>query len=337
MVSINLRKDECLKLDRGLTDLFRFLSCLLVAGSHYSQYYINSNVNYGIIIKLLSTQGGYLGVAVFFLLSGYGLMSSMLTRPKKFMDFIKRRVKKVYLPAVIVSLVWIILLFIMPQLQPYTTGISNSVVKGYVFKAFIDVFLFRFCDSVLWFIKIIIILSILLYWYAWLYRRQSIISAFLLLIIGSIATMVFAFYNVGSFAIVSIPLFSIGAIMTQFGNWFYKHRNIIIVVGMVILTILFVVFYNKHIMVAIHGLINYVIILILVRVCSSIDIRITNISDIFSGISYELYLTHKKLLILLEVYAPTMPLVYYLMIAILFAYIVYYIRIIINGRYKYAR
>lgn len=43
---------------------------------HYSQYICSNNCSDSIFYKMFSTQGGYLGVAIFFFLSGYGLIES---------------------------------------------------------------------------------------------------------------------------------------------------------------------------------------------------------------------------------------------------------------------
>lgn len=41
---------------------------------HYSQYICSNNYSDSIFYKVFSTQGDYLGVSIFFFLSGYGLM-----------------------------------------------------------------------------------------------------------------------------------------------------------------------------------------------------------------------------------------------------------------------
>lgn len=64
------------ELDRNVTDLVKFLSCLLVALHHYSQYVVSQNISHNVFYEAVSSQGGFLGVAIFFFLSGYGLMKS---------------------------------------------------------------------------------------------------------------------------------------------------------------------------------------------------------------------------------------------------------------------
>lgn len=93
--------------DRNLTDLMKFVACLMVAMSHYSGYALANGVSSNIIYKVIAATGGYLGVALFFFLSGYGLMMSDMKHHLGFVDFLKRRLSKTWLPAVLVSAIWL--------------------------------------------------------------------------------------------------------------------------------------------------------------------------------------------------------------------------------------
>ena len=95
------------ELDRGFTDLLKFFSCILIALHHYSQYAIGEESLYNSVYYLLAWQGGYIGVALFFFLSGYGLMKSERANPLSLKDFFTRRICRVYLPVVVVSLLWL--------------------------------------------------------------------------------------------------------------------------------------------------------------------------------------------------------------------------------------
>ena len=94
-----------MQLNRNFTDFIKFISCLMIAFHHYSQGRV-ANGSDNIIYQLLSTQGGWLGVAVFFFLSGYGLMKSEIKRHLDIYEFLKRRLVTTYLPAVFVSFLW---------------------------------------------------------------------------------------------------------------------------------------------------------------------------------------------------------------------------------------
>ena len=59
-------------LDRNITDLLKFVACIMVAMSHYSGYALAEGVSSSVIYKVIAATGGYLGVAVFFFLSSCG-------------------------------------------------------------------------------------------------------------------------------------------------------------------------------------------------------------------------------------------------------------------------
>lgn len=97
--------------DRNLTDFLKFVAALFVAFGHYCGY-CSANKIHNVIcdtVSIISPQFGYLGVAFFFLLSGYGLMMSDWKNHLRFTDFLKRRLSKIYLPAVLVSSIWLII------------------------------------------------------------------------------------------------------------------------------------------------------------------------------------------------------------------------------------
>lgn len=96
-----------LRIDKQLSSLVKFAAALTVALHHYSQYVCANDLSECIIYKLFSTQGGYLAVGVFFFLSGYGLMESEKKKHLPTAAFLKKRLLRVYLPALLVTLLWL--------------------------------------------------------------------------------------------------------------------------------------------------------------------------------------------------------------------------------------
>lgn len=94
-------------LDKTTTDLLKFLSCIMVAIHHYACYAISTEYSSNIILKAFSTQGGYLGVALFFFMSGYGLMQSERKKHLDFLPFLKKRLCKILLPSLLMTIIWI--------------------------------------------------------------------------------------------------------------------------------------------------------------------------------------------------------------------------------------
>lgn len=100
-------KEEGIYLDRSLTDIIKMISCLMVAIHHYAGYAISRGYSDSLILKAFSTQGGYLGVALFFFLSGYGLMKSEQKKHLGFKDFARKRFGKVFIPVLLVTAIWL--------------------------------------------------------------------------------------------------------------------------------------------------------------------------------------------------------------------------------------
>lgn len=95
------------KIDRGVSDLLKIISALLVMFSHYYAVIALAGYDLNPIEWLIRSQGGNVGVAVFFFLSGYGLMSSEMKSHLSAMQFLKRRFCKIYLPVLLVTAIWL--------------------------------------------------------------------------------------------------------------------------------------------------------------------------------------------------------------------------------------
>jgi len=97
---------------------------------HYSQYVCANGLSDSFIYKALSMQGGYFGVAIFFFLSGYGLMESESKSHLKLTDFIRRRILKVYLPILLVSGIWLLVSPVMLSQSPFAKSIQIELCVG---------------------------------------------------------------------------------------------------------------------------------------------------------------------------------------------------------------
>lgn len=153
---ISITKNEDTKnilLERNLTNFIKFIACIMVAMSHYSGYVLTNDISSAVIYKIIAATGGYLGVASFFFLSGYGLMMSDMNDHLRFWRFIRQRLSKTYLPAVLVSAIWLGIAAVSDLdllcNQDYFMGV-----------------IWRFNDEVMWFVRVIIVM----YVFFWLYR-----------------------------------------------------------------------------------------------------------------------------------------------------------------------
>ena len=59
-------------IDKNLSTWIKLGAAIIVALHHYSQYVCANGLSSNIFYTIMSSQGGYLAVAVFFFLSGYG-------------------------------------------------------------------------------------------------------------------------------------------------------------------------------------------------------------------------------------------------------------------------
>ena len=101
-----INNSNSFSIDRHITDLVKFLASLLIATGHYLGYFSTiEKVN--LFHKIILAQGGLLGVALFFFLSGYGLMKSEQKCHLSAILFIKRRILKVYLPVLVSAIIWV--------------------------------------------------------------------------------------------------------------------------------------------------------------------------------------------------------------------------------------
>ncbi len=94
-------------IDKYLSTWIKFGAAIVVVLHHYSQYVCANDLSSNIIYKLFSSQGGYLAVAVFFFLSGYGLNESEKSKHLSFFSFLKKRWLKIYIPTLFVTALWI--------------------------------------------------------------------------------------------------------------------------------------------------------------------------------------------------------------------------------------
>ena len=113
-----------LRIDKQLSSLVKFVAALTVALHHYSQYVCENDLSECIIYKLFSFQGGFLAVGVFFFLSGYGLMESEKKNHLSPSAFLKKRLFRVYLPVLLVTVLWLPIKSYI-QGEPLLTGGGN--------------------------------------------------------------------------------------------------------------------------------------------------------------------------------------------------------------------
>lgn len=114
-------------LNKNMTNCLKVLSAVMIMLHHYSQYVCANGLSDSICYKVLSSQGGFLGVAIFFFLSGYGLMESESNGHLKVLTFFKRRLLKIYLPVLAISFIWMIISPLLLNVSPFGSGFEMQI------------------------------------------------------------------------------------------------------------------------------------------------------------------------------------------------------------------
>lgn len=150
-------------LDKGATDLLKFLCCIMVSMHHYVQTWYKTGGEHNLLFDAFSSQGGYLGVAVFFFLSGYGLMMSWNKQPMTFAQFLWKRIRKVYLPVVFISLIWCVCLCLLAPKLTLRPELTELLPCKNLSLGLLATFALVSNDGALWFIKAILFLYLMFF------------------------------------------------------------------------------------------------------------------------------------------------------------------------------
>ena len=190
-----ISKKICLR--RSYTDVLKIISAFCVVIGHYASFTLINNWSDSPILHIIASQAGYIGVALFFFLSGYGLMESEQKEHLDFLHFAKRRFLKIYKPVVLITIIWVVfeLLFLQKELS---WDLIYTVLWG-------------FDDCVLWFVKILMGLYLLFYVFSFYKNKDKSHIGYGVLVIGSVILMIIAKRTDG-FSPIGIPCFMLGVI-----------------------------------------------------------------------------------------------------------------------------
>lgn len=302
-ISKNGQTSGNIYLDRNVSDLIKFIACIMVALSHYGGYYLVTISSQNIFWKVVAANFGYIGVASFFFLSGYGLAKSDQNSNRTFASFLKRRISKVYIPAVLVSAIWLIFnLLLFGYANPNNLLCNQKYLLGV---------LWLFNDEVMWFVRTILFLYLCFYIYTHISKLLVESRAFiLLLLLAVLSTSLVAYLNLGD--PISVPLFWVGIFIVRFPSYLKNCLRLKWVFWIIIVSIVAIYYFivpNNRIL---HGTINYVVIYVLIVVLSNWNISITKLPGWIGSYSYDLYLVHYKVHLLLVLFLGVDKFIYFL-------------------------
>lgn len=130
-----------------IIDFFKGFSILTIVVMHLIQGFIIALPEF---IKTASSLGGT-GVHIFIFCSGFGLYLSQLNNPKNYMEFIKTRFKKIYIPYIVI----ILICFCIPFMYTGEHRIIALLSHIFCFKMFVQEYEYSFLGPT-WFVSTII-------------------------------------------------------------------------------------------------------------------------------------------------------------------------------------
>lgn len=295
-MNINISKDNQFYLDRGLSSFVKLICSLLILLHHYSQYAVAELGVTNILTKVVSSQGGYLAVAFFFFLSGYGITKSCRKKKEKFSTYITRRLSKIYLPALSITVLWILTLWFLNLSELHITAGRTLIIPS-LFNAICSSFCLQFYDPVLWYVKVVLLLYIIAYFLN-VFRPQNNWMNFALTLIVSCVSVFLTRIIIDPFASASVFSFFLGLYVANIERGFCKIFYIQITCLCVIPLLLV-----SDIGMEMHGLISAMVLLSVLILLSKYRICMARTYSNLGDISYDIYLVHNKALMLLYIYS----------------------------------
>lgn len=271
---------------------------------------IAEGLSSSLFYQLFSTQGGYAGVAMFFFLSGFGLMESETKRHLNIWEFIVKRFWKIYKAVLIINIIH-----------------YGSILCWNFFNngtwATIDwrlLFSITKLDYHFWFINVLFTCYL---GFAIATQIRNSIAKNIAIIVGQV--LVFAFWMFKGEPInhiVSIPLFIVGIYVSLFKENSSKIINTLLLwLGLAILTGIACYWtYLTRDAMPVHTVANILMIAGLLWIVARCEITL-GYSSFLGYISFPIYLVHWKVMYFSLSLGYIAPLWLYLFLTIYFAWL----------------
>ena len=271
-------------INRSVSDFLKIISALLVMFSHYFNLKAQAGFELNAFEWCIRSQGGNVGVAVFFFLSGYGLMSSEMKSHLSAMQFFKRRFCKIYFPVLLVTAIWL--------------PISYRITLPHSYSLIIRDLLWGFRDPVLWFIKSLILLYGSFY-LSTFYLKKNQPLGLAVLWTGTVITCVISFLC--EYSISGLPLFAVGVVSVLWPSrrFITLHPALIALLLSFFAVSISLLCLPRFIPNLAHVLADYAVVATIIVVFSKWQ-PIIKAPAVLSLITFDIYLVHFKVLVVMK-------------------------------------
>lgn len=267
------------------------IACLVIVAHHYSSYLGGAHEN--LVKEFFSLVCGYIAVAMFFFLSGYGLMESEKRRRLSAIAFLKRRLSRVYIPFVLTNILFIIILLCIGS---YEISARNLVFQSFGFEL---------VDSITWFVPVTLLFYFFVLLLSGLQNRLHKACGMLALCAGYVISGIILF-DIPFYAYVSSPAFPLGYIASLYNKEICKFvRGIFRWILLAFSTIVFAFLswammghlsIQRHELYGVIGMNNIALLGIIVAIFAGKDYPWFHCKWL-GDISYEVYLCHAKVFV----------------------------------------
>jgi len=170
-------------------DLLRFFAIILVINSHMDAFYP---------LAIMGT-GGAIGNALFFMLSSFGLLLSERNRPQRFVDYLVKRVKRIY------PVYWLVMIFLMFPIGVYylfyNPSVFEIVANSYRFTSPLEFGANLFYPPpAFWFLQALMIYYVV----GFFFIRQFSISRILVGMAALVALYIMLYARIPDFSVLAI-------------------------------------------------------------------------------------------------------------------------------------
>ena len=266
------------------SNIIKGLACMLIILHHYCQSLNGLNVS-NFIIDTIALRGGVTGVAIFFFLSAYGLSESQSKKRSNFIEFVKRRLSKVFIPLVITNLIYYFILL----------GNNHMFFSLKTFPLYITNI--KILDGVTWFCNVIFFFYLFFY-ISFLFKKNTYKTICIVCLTIIYSMFMTHFLKDAPYCVYSIIGFPVGMIISLYKEFFYKKYIIKLSIS-VTFTLFFAAFiFKTYYNLFIGNLYSYFITIFTSYIIYKYQSKWQTNKFLLSlgKYSYEIYLLHNKFL-----------------------------------------